>query len=64
MGQQGVEDLLGWGDVVHHEGVVTGGPQITGTPYHVGVLVLKYGIQHLQKLVQDGVPWLPNNFPL
>ena len=42
----GVQDVLG-GIVVHHEGVVTSGPQILETPYHGGVLVLEYGIQHL-----------------
>ena len=37
-----VQDVLG-GVVVHHKGVVMGGLQIVGTPYHGGVLLLKYG---------------------
>lgn len=34
----GVQDVLG-GVVVHHDGVVMGGSQIVGTPYHGGALV-------------------------
>jgi hypothetical protein len=50
----GVHDVLG-GIVIHHGGVVTGGPYIVGAPYHGGVLVPKYGFQHLQVLVHGGV---------
>ena len=43
------------GVVIHHEGVVTSGLQIIGKYYHGGALVPKYGIQHLQELVDGGV---------
>lgn len=59
----GFQDVLR-GDVLHHEVVVTGGPQIIRTPDHGGALVPRYGCQHLQVLVDGGVPRLPNNSPL
>lgn len=49
------------GVVIHHEDVVTGGPQNIRTPYHDGALVPKYGFQHLQELVDGGVIWLLNH---
>lgn len=49
------------GAIVYREGVVTGGPQIIGTPYHGGALSLEYGFQNLQVLVDGGIPRLPNN---
>jgi hypothetical protein len=49
------------GAIVYREGVVTGGPQIVGTPYHGGALSLEYGFQNLQVLVDGGIPRLPNN---
>ena len=56
----GIQDVPR-GAIVHHEGVVTGGPQIIGTPYHGGVWVLECGFQHLRVLLDGGVPQLPNN---
>jgi hypothetical protein len=49
----GVQDVLG-GAVVHHEGVVTGGPKIVGIPYHGGALVSEYGVV-IQELVDNMV---------
>ena len=43
----GVQDVLG-GVVMHDEGVVMGEMQIIGTSYYGEVLVVEYGLQHLQ----------------
>lgn len=58
----GVQNVIAW-VVVHHESVVTGGPQIIGHPIMVGVGP-KIWVQHLQVLVASMVPRLPNNPPL
>ena len=43
----GFKDVLGR-VVIHDKGVITGGPQIIGTPYHDGALVSKYGFNNFK----------------
>ena len=56
----GAQDVLE-GVVVHHEGIVTGGPDIIRTSYHGGAS--KFEFQHLQILVDGRGPDFLTSLP-